>query len=325
MPVEVGEVRAEGMSDQFSVVGSLAAEYEITVVAEIAAVVRELPFREGQELAKGALIARLDDEQLRAEVQRAEALVQQRRGSFERVQTIVNENAGAPQDLDDAAANLAVAQANLEVARSRLEKTRILAPFRGIVGSRQVSPGSYLRAGDAITELAQVDRMRVRFSVPELYLGRLDPGAPVKVRTSAHPGLELQGTVDIIDPILDRGTRSAQIIAYIENPDGRLRPGMSAEVAVILEDRPEALTVPSEAIFFQGQQAFVYLVGQDSTVNLAPVFLGTRGAGLVEVTGGLEAGQKVVRAGHQKLFPGAKVMPVGQDGPAGPDAEGDGS
>jgi len=323
MPVETSLVQADGMSDEFRVVGSLAAEFEITVVAEIARQVVRLPFGEGQELAKGALIARLDDSQLLAEAERADALVQQRRNVYERVQTIVNENAGAPQDLDDAAADLAVAEANAKVARARLAKTRIAAPFRGIVGARRVSVGSYLRAGDAITELAQIDRLRVNFAVPELYLGRLSVGAIARVRTSAYPDLELEGKVDVIDPILDRDSRTARIIAVVENPDRRLRPGMSAEVTVILDDRPEALTIPSEAIFFQGPQAFVYVVGDESQISLAPLSLGTRDAGKVEVLSGLQEGQLIVRTGHQKLFPGAKVMPV--DEGVAPEAEAEGA
>jgi membrane fusion protein (multidrug efflux system) len=272
-----------------------------------------------QSCSRGELIARLDDVQALAEVKRSEAIVQQRRTSFERVQAIVRENAGAPQDLDDAEADLAVAEADLSVARSRLAKTRIEAPFRGVAGARLVSVGTYLRAGEPITELVQLDRLRVNFTAPERYLGRLQIGAPVQVRTSAYPDLVLQGTVDVINPVLDRTTRSARLVAHVDNPGRKLRPGMSAEVSVVLAERPEALTVPGEAVFFQGQQAFVYTVAADSSVALAPVWLGTRGAEFVEITKGLETGQIVVRTGHQKLFPGARVVPVSSDG--GPPVE----
>ncbi|MBD3219772.1 efflux RND transporter periplasmic adaptor subunit [bacterium] len=323
MPVETAPVAASGMADEFTVVGNLDAEYEIEVVAEIAARVVDLPFAEGQQVARGGLLARLDDAQLRAELQRAEALVEQRRTTFERVRTVVAERAGAPQDLDDAAANLAVAEADRAVVRARLDKTRITAPFAGMVGARHVSPGSYLRPGDPITELAQIDSLRVTFTAPERYLDRIDVGSTVQVRTNAFAGLVLTGTIDVIAPVLDRASRSVEVVAHIDNPERRLRPGMSAEITVVLDERPDALTVPAESVFFQGQQAFVYTVAADSTVAMAPVSLGTRTAALVEVTGGLEQGQTVVRAGHQKLFPGARVMPAG-DGvpPSGKPAEG---
>ncbi len=310
MPVETANVTATGMADAFTVIGSLDAEYEIEVVAEVAARVLELPFKEGQQLAEGDPIANLDDAQLQAELQRAMAVVQQRRAAFQRIRSVVQQQAGAPQDLDDAAANLAVAEAELAMVHVQLEKTLITAPFAGVAGARRVSPGAYLQPGMAITDLAQIDRLRVVFSAPEAYLGRLAPGATVSVHTSAYPDLALTGTVDVISPVLDRASRSAEVIARIDNPGRRLRPGMSAEVTVVLANRPEALTVPAEAVFFQGQQAFVYTVAADSTVAMAPVSLGSRGAALVEVTGGLDGGQTVVSAGHQKLFPGAKVMPL---------------
>ncbi|HKK72013.1 MAG TPA: efflux RND transporter periplasmic adaptor subunit [Candidatus Krumholzibacteria bacterium] len=311
MPVETATVEAAGMADEFTVVGNLDAEFEIAVVTEIAARVVALPFAEGEAVERGDLLARLDDAQIRAEVQRAEALVQQRRTNYERVRTVVSEQAGAPQDLDDAAAALAVAEADLALVRARLDKTRITAPFDGVVGARQVSPGAYLRPGDTITQLAQIDSLRVTFSAPELYLGRLGPGSPVRVRTSPFPDLVVTGSVDVIAPVLERTSRSAELVARVGNPEQKLRPGMSAEVTVILEQRPGALTIPAESVFFQGQQAFVYTIGDDDTVSMTPIELGTRSAARVEVVSGLDAGQAVVRAGHQKLFPGARVMPVG--------------
>ncbi len=311
MPVETATVEATGMDDEFTVVGNLDAEYEIDVVTEIAARVVALPFAEGRTVERGDLLARLDDAQIRAELQRAEALVQQRRTNYERVRTVVSEQAGAPQDLDDAAAALAVAEADLALVRARLDKTRITAPFDGVVGARQVSPGAYLRPGDTITELAQIDSLRVTFAVPELYLGRLRRGSPVRVRTSPFPDLVVTGSVDVIAPVLERTSRSTEVVARVGNPERKLRPGMSAEVTVTLEQRPGALTIPAESVFFQGQQAFVYTIGDDDTVSMTPIELGTRSAARVEVVSGLEAGQAVVRAGHQKLFPGARVMPVG--------------
>jgi membrane fusion protein (multidrug efflux system) len=141
-------------------------------------------------------------------------------------------------------------------------------------------------------------------------LGRLAVGAEVRVTTSAFADLEVTGAIDVVAPVLDAATRSARVVAVIDNPDGRLRPGMSAEVAVVLSVRDDALTVPSEAVFVQAGQTMVYVVAADSTVAPRPVVLGLRRAEIVEVTDGLEAGAQVVRAGHQKIYPGARVMPV---------------
>ncbi|MGH7496642.1 MAG: efflux RND transporter periplasmic adaptor subunit [bacterium] len=310
MPVETATVTQSAVIDPFEAVGTIEAEAAITVVSEIDAAVISLPFREGQAIAKGGLIAQLDDTQLRAEEERAKAFLEQRKVTFDRIKTITDEGLGTAQSLDDAAAGRKVAEADLEVIRARLRKTRITAPFAGIVGARRVSAGAFVRAGAAITDLAQIDQLRVHFSAPERYYSSLQRDAEVKVSTTAYPGYELTGRVDVIEPIVDQATRRAKIIARINNPGGKFRPGMSANVTVVLGERPQALVIPSEAVFVEGSQALVFVIQPDSTVARTPVELGTRLREMVEVVNGLAAGTTVVRAGHQKLFPGAKVMPA---------------
>ncbi|MFB3907970.1 MAG: efflux RND transporter periplasmic adaptor subunit [Candidatus Eisenbacteria bacterium] len=309
-PVEIAVAGSRSVADVFEAVGTIEARNAITVVSEIDGVVREIPFREGDPIRKGMLIARIDDDQLAAEVARTEALRDQSRSNYERVKAVVEQGAGASQDLDDAAAALKVAEANLSYAQARLKKARITAPFDGVIGSRRVSPGAFVRAGDALTDLAQLDHIRVHFAVPERYLGKLSKGAAVAISTTAYPGEHLDGTIEVIDPVLDPDTRSAQIVADAENLGGRFRPGMSANVQAVLSQRANALTIPNEAVFVEGSQAFVFVIQADSTVTRAPLQLGTRQADVVEVLQGLEPGARVVRAGHQKLYDGAKVMPV---------------
>jgi len=317
MPVETAAVEQAPIADRFEAVGTVEAGDQITVVSEIDGLVEQLPFREGAAIAAGAPIALLDDTQLRAEVARTEALRDQAQATYERVKSVVDQGAGAPQDLDDAAAALKVAEANLALAQSRLEKTRITAPWAGIVGARRVSPGAFLRAGQPITDLAAVQEIKVSFSAPERYLGILERGAPVTVSAPAYPGYTLEGRIDVIEPVLDASLRSARILARVRNPGGKFRPGMSANVVAVLSQRADALTVPSEAVFVEGQQSFVYAVKPDSTVTRVAVSLGTRTPERVEVTSGLEPGARVVRAGHQKLFEGARVQPVGGVGSPG--------
>ena len=321
-PVETSAVAVGEVADRFTTVGTVEADESITVTAEIDGVVEAVPYAEGAHLDRGDLIARLDDDQLAAEAARAEALRDQAHATWTRVKSVVDQGAGAPQDLDDAVAALKVAEADLALARTRLAKTRIAAPFAGLAGARRVSPGAFLRAGTPITDLAQIDRLRVTFAVPERLLGALRPGAPVKVTTTAFPDVVLDGTIDVIEPMLDAATRNAGIVARVANPDELLRPGMSATIAVVLSERAGALTVPAEAVFVEGGQAYVYVVKQDSVVTRMPISLGSRLPDAVEITGGLAEGQQVVRAGHQKLYEGAKVMPTAAGGGAAPRQEG---
>lgn len=308
--VEVAEVKVQNVADKFEAVGSIEAEESITVVAEIDATVLRLPFKEGASIKEGELIAQLDDSQYSAELSRARAVLAQNKASFARIKKIVGQGAGAPQDLDDAAANLKVAQANVAVAEARFDKTRIVAPFSGVIGARRVSVGTFLRVGQTITEMANINSIRVNFSAPERFLGLLKPGAEVLVATTAFPGYELKGAILAIDPIIDSATRSARVVARLANPDQKFRAGMSANVTVIMSERPNSLTIPSESVFARGSVSFVFTVKEDSTVSRTAIVLGSRMADAVEVVQGLKPGMKVVRAGHQKLFEGARVMPI---------------
>ncbi|MCI0531532.1 MAG: efflux RND transporter periplasmic adaptor subunit [candidate division Zixibacteria bacterium] len=316
-PVEVAIVTTGAVADRFEAVGTIEALDAITVVSQIDALVIDIPFAEGTPVEKGTLIAQLDDTQLKAEEARAEALVDQKRISFDRVKSIVDQKAAAPQDLDDAAAALKMAQAELDLIRARLAKTRIVAPFSGLIGARLVSPGAFVSTGDPITDLASIDQLRVIFYSPERYVGVLRKGASVTVSAPAYPGYESRGTVSVVEPVVNPQTRTIKVLAKVNNSDRKFRPGMSANVSAVLSERKNALLVPDEAIFAEGDQNLVYVIQPDSTVVPTPVVCGTRLNNAVEVLEGVSAGAQVVKAGHQKLYPGAKVFPVPDEKPAG--------
>ncbi len=318
-PVEIASVERGNVADKFEAVGSMAASEEAVVAAEIQGVVEALPFEEGSPVRRGQTLAQLDDSELRAEADRAAALRDQQKVAYSRWKQVVDQKAGAPQDLDDALARLKVAEADLALAQARLDKSRITAPFDGVAGARRVSPGAFVHVGDEITSLTKLDEMRITFSAPERFAPVMRRGAKVTVSVSAYPGETWEGAIDAVDPVLDAGTRTVQVLARVRNRGSKLRPGMSANVSAILAERPDALTVPSEAVFAEGEQFFVYVVNADSTVARVPLDLGTRTPESVEVLGQLEPGATIVTAGHQKLFPGAKVMPIpGAGGPGGP-------
>jgi membrane fusion protein, multidrug efflux system len=309
-PVETVLVTPQTVTDKFEAVGTIEAEKEITVVSEIDASVKRIPFKEGQKIKEGDLIVQLDASQLAAELKRAEALRDQSQSNYDRIKAVVDQNAGSMQDLDDAAAALKVAEANLMLARARYAKTQITAPFNGIIGARRISPGAFVRSGQTLTDLAQIEELRVNFSAPERYLSKLNEGAEVTVSTTAYPGYTLTGKIKVIEPVIDPVTRSARIIAEVSNPQQKFRPGMSANISAVLSERNDALTIPNEAVFVTGDQSFVYVVNADSTVSKTALTLGTRLADVVEVLQGLKDGMTIVRAGHQKLYEGAHVQPV---------------
>ena len=313
-PVEVAPVVVQDLVEQFQAVGTVHAVESITVVSEIGGIIRSLPFREGDKVGRGTLLAQLEDDELQASFARAEAVLEQSTNAFERVRTVVEQRAGSAQDLDDAAASLKVAEAEAALAKARLAKTRIVAPFSGVVGSTELSVGAYVQPGQPITVLTRLDEIEVHLNASERYAPRLERDASVTVTSTAFPDLEATGQIYMVDPVLDPETRSATVIARVPNPDNSLRPGMSADISVDLATHPDAVTVPSEAIFSEGNDNLVYAVGPDSSVVRTVVKTGIRLPAAVQILEGLTPGMTVVTAGHQKLYPGAKVMPVNSAG-----------
>lgn len=309
-PVEVTYATKQAVEDRFETIGSISADEAVTVVAEIGGTVTRIPFEEGGTVTRGELLAQIDDSELKAALDRAIALRDQAQASYDRMKSIAEQGAGSQQDMENADASLRVAEANVAYAKAQHEKARITAPFSGIVGARKISPGTYVQPGTPIADLAKIDRLRVNFSVPERHLPELAVGAEVRVRTVAFPDDEAVGTVMVVEPRVDAGTRSVGVVARLENPEGKYRPGMSANAAVTLHTRESALTIASEAVFLEQNQPYVYVVNADSSVAKTPLQLGSRSRESVEVVSGIDETHMVVKAGQQKIFDGAKVVPV---------------
>ena len=322
MPVEVAEVTTTRMSDTFRALGSLEALQEAEIVAEVAGRVMSLPFPEGRSVDSGAVLARLDDSELKAQRDRAAAALTLARSEDRRVADLFARDVVSPRERDESRASLEAAEAELKLQQARLDRTVVPAPFTGMTGRRLISAGGHVSVSDPIVHIARLDRLRATFPVPERYTAVLRPGARATVGVSAWPGEEFPATVTVVEPSVDPGSRTFTAVAEVRNVGARLRPGMSADVNVRLTERPGALTVPDEAVLAEGDQAFVYKLGPDSTVARVPVVLGAREAARVEVRSGLAAGDLVVRAGHQKIFPGAKVAPMGAASGGAPPAGG---
>ncbi len=310
MPVEVVTLQRQTLRDPFRALGSLEALQEAEVVAEVAGRVLEVPFAEGRGIENGAVLARLDDREARAELERAQARLALAQSGHQRVEQLFTRDLAAPRERDESRAALAVAEAEVALQQTRFDKTVVRAPFTGVAGRRYVSVGSRVAVGDPIARVARLDRLRVRFPAPERLAATIRVGASVTLGVSAYPGRTFSGRVVVVEPVVDPESRTFGVIAEVANPGGLLKPGMSADVNTALSERAGVLTVPDEAVLAEGDKTFVYAVQPDSTVQRADITLGVRDAAQVEVVSGLSPGAIVVRAGHQKIFPGARVMPV---------------
>ena len=310
--VEAAEVEVDEVVDSMTVTGNLRSDESANISTEIDGRVEGVHFTEGQTVEQGALLFTLDDVVYRAELATAEANLQLSERNNERAIELLARNAGTVRARDEAQAQLAIDRAEVDLARARLDKTRITAPFAGVVGLREVSVGNYVEPGQDLVNLEDIDPIKVDFPVPERALSAVEVGQPIEVTVDAWPGRTFEGEVYAIDPQIDAAGRSIAIRATIDNGERLLRPGLFAAVRLITARREAALLVPEQAIFAQAGRPHVYKI-VDGVARLAEVTLGGRRVGQVEITSGLAAGDVVVAAGQLKLQDGAAVRVIDPD------------
>lgn len=304
--VEVAVVRTMALSDEAQAVGSLRSRRSVMLRPEVSGRVTQLNFRDGARVRKGQLLVQFDDQLPRAQVQQAQAELSIARANHQRNQELVAQGFVSQRSLDESAANLQVAQAKLALAEATTQRLRIMAPFDGIAGIRNVNEGDYLKDGTDIVHIEDLDSVYVDFRLPERYQGKIRVGQAARVELDALPGEAYSAVVLAVDPLIDANGRSVAVRASIDNPQLRLRPGMFARVTARFGERADALVVPEEAIVPQGNNPYVLQVvpaeaGQGATARRVPVRLGLRREGVVEVTEGLRAGDTVVTAGQQRV------------------------
>ena len=315
MPVEAEPARAEHIAQQIIAVGSLRSGEAVMLSSEIAGRIAKIQFREGQPVAAGAPLFLLDDSIYRAEVAQARASLALSQRNHERALELFERKLISTRERDEAAARLDIDRATVQLAEARLAKTRITAPFKGVVGLRSVSPGDYITPGQALAPLEQLQVLKADFRLSEAALSRIAVGQTLNLEVDAYPGQVFPGKVYAIDPGLAEDTRSIGVRARVPNDKGKLRPGLFARVRLVVAQRDNAILVPEQAIVPQGDKLFVYVI-EDGKAALRPVRVGMRQAGRAEIVEGIQAGDVVITAGVQKIGPGAPVMPINLAPPA---------
>jgi len=314
--------------------GSLRAVRAVDVTTEVAGLVAAIEFESGQSVAAGDLILRLEDSRDRAnlrELQAAQALADiQRR----RLRRLVKTDSASVSQLDEAESRYDQAVARVASQQAHIDKKAIRAPFRGRLGIREVDLGQYLSPGTAIVNLQSLAPIHADFMLPEHRLPQIETGQAVRIEVAAYPETVFEGRITAITPAVDEATRNFAVQATLSNEDRRLRPGMFAEVEVILPDRPELLTLPQTAVSYNPYGESVYVIherepgsGGEPQLEVERVFVttgATRGD-QVAIVEGLAAGQRVVTSGQHKLRHGDRVRidnslpPANEPSPEPPD------
>jgi len=313
--VLVGHAQTGPVSHEISAVGSLRSNESVVIQPEITGRVSEISFNEGEAVLKGATLIRLDDSVYRAELQQAEAQLALSKANFERASDLFKRGNAAARTRDETLAQMRVAEANVALGRALLEKTNITAPFDGVLGLRQLSPGDYVKPGDKVVNIEDIDPVKVDFRIPEVHAAVLKVGQEILIALDPLPGKLFKGAVYAIDPLIDPNGRAVVLRATVENEQHELRPGMFARVNLVLDRRDDAIMLPETAVFPMGLKRFVFKAVDNKAVR-AEVETGLRRDGKVEIISGITLEDAIVLEGQLKLQDGRPLTPAGAGKPS---------
>lgn len=306
VPVEVVLVRSDTVIDAITATGQIEPLQSIELRPEVDGRLVDIMVREGDFVAQGTPLFRVDDAELKAQVARAQADRDLAQQALTRTRALLADKAAAPADVERAEAQMRSTQASLDLLELRLARTTVRAPFSGVTGQRLASLGDYVNSSTRLITLQTVNPQRAVFQVPERYAEKLKVGQRVLFRVAALPGRDFAGTVDFVDPRVQLPSRTITIKALAANPRRELASGMFIEARLETATRTAALVIPEDAVSPFAGAMYVWVI-QDAKAQRREVVLGVRTPGYVEIEQGLELGEQVVVGGTDRLQPGTEV------------------
>lgn len=307
-PVNVIAVaaRSEILADTIEALGTTYANESVTLTAKVTDTVGKVRFEDGQFVEQGTVLVELTDEEEQALLEEAQASLRDAITQRNRLKDLRAQNVVAASSLDEAEARVDGARARLNTIVARLKDRLVRAPFSGLLGFRQVSEGTLITPGTAITTLDDISLIKLDFTVPETALAVLARDQQIIAQSAAYGDRGFAGVVSSIGSRVDPVTRAVVVRAIIQNPDRALRPGMLMTVRLVTRQR-DALVVPESSLIQLGTATYVFKVSDDRRAVRTQVTTGARRRGLVEILEGVSAGEVVITEGIIKVREGSAV------------------
>jgi len=287
-------VVAQRLKEEVVSSGSLLPNEQVDIYPEISARITQLNIREGQPVAKGALLVKLFDADLRAQLEKLRAQEENARRTEERNKQLLDRGGISQQEYDIVTTNLRSTQADIDLVKANLQRTEIRAPFSGVIGLRNVSQGAFVSPNTLIARLQQISSLKLDFSIPERYGSAVRPGSSVSFQVDGanQPG---QGSVYAIEPGVEQETRNLRIRARVNNASAQLRPGTFARVTLVIQNE-RSLVVPTQAVIPQTRTRQVIVI-KNGKAEFRDVTTGLRTASAIQILSGVQAGDTVATTG----------------------------
>jgi len=321
--VDAATATEQPWQSRLPAIGTLKAFQGVDLTVEVGGTVQRVLFSSGEQVTVQQPLIQMDSDVEQAILATAQAELGLARVEYERGSSLVKRQSISKSEFDRLAANLQKANASVAQLQAQLAKKRIVAPFAGTIGIRQVDVGDYLASGTTIATLQDLSKLFVDFFLPEQAVPKLAIDERVRFSVAAYPNEVFEGQIVAINPKVEDTTRNVQVRAMLVNPEYKLLPGMFANLEVLLPGEQQVIVLPEAAITYTLYGNSVYVISEKKNedgqvikddkgqaelmVKRRFVETGERRAGQVVISKGLQAGEQVVSAGQLKLDDDAHV------------------
>lgn len=295
----------EPFSERIFTTGNIVANEEVMLRSEVSGRVTDIYIREGSAVRQGDVLVKINDADLRAELLRTRLQLELAEIREARQKALLENRAIAQEDYEVALNQVNTLKAEIELIQARIDKTEIRAPFDGVIGLRNISPGAYLTPSDIVVSLQDFDRVRLDFSIPERHAARVRSGDRVQFTRQGTQNT-YTATIAAVEPRIDATTRTLRLRAYANNPNREIIPGSFVEVSLQLREIPNAMLIPSQALIPELGGASVF-IADEGTARQVRVSTGVRTEDRVQITDGLAPGDTVLTSGILQLRNGLRV------------------
>ncbi len=307
LPVKVVELKPQRLENNLNITGTIIPNEMVMLRSEISGLVAKVTFQEGQFVKKGTPLVYLNDEELKAQVQRLKYSQKLFESQENRQKQLLQREAISQEEYDIVLNQLNTNLADIKLVEAQLSKTVIRAPFDGVLGLRQISEGSVIGGADIIASIINIDPIKIEFSIPERYANAVRPGSKIFF-SNDNQDLKFEGNVYAFEPSIDAATRTLKLRATSPNKDRKFLPGMFVRIKYILGVADDALLVPAEAVIPELSGYKVFVVNAQNQAEERKIEIGVRTDTQVQIVSGVKPGELVLTTGVLQARTGMPVV-----------------
>ena len=292
-------VKTATFDNNLSLSGSIEANEQVEIHSEVSGIVEGIYFNEGTNVTKGQVLFKVNDIELKAQLQQAATKEGLAAENARRAKLLLEKEAISQEEYDISRADYKSAQAQTQLVRAQISKTAVKAPFSGKIGLRSISPGTYITPAILVAKLVNTGKLKISFSIPEKYASEVKSGSTIDFSVSGSDKI-YTAKIYAIEPEVEVATRTLQVRAIADNKDGNLFPGTFADVKLPLDIIKNAIVVPTEAIIpvQSGKKVFIANMGKAKEVMVEAT---TRTDASILILSGLKAGDTLITGGVMSL------------------------